>query len=333
MNLNEIKAQRILIAPLNWGLGHATRSAKLIEILKQENDVVIASDGSSLLWLKNEFPDLRSIELPELKMKYSKRFGATAGILFRLSHFLNSIKKDYKETKKLVDTFSFDLIISDNRYGVYNENCKSVLLSHQLNLIHPLSSLVSSSLQLLLEKFDEIWVPDNEDHSLSGDLSKPSSASRTPVYFIGPLSRFTYSVNNTIKDIKFLLIASGPEPFRQQMVDYFESNFRLLKERCHIVYGVNNMLKKSTEANITRHALVNSTELEGLIRRAEIVICRSGYSSIMDLNEMKQRAVLIPTPGQSEQIYLAKYHSENPLFESVIRDKDLPSIFKKLLEM
>mgnify|MGYP000886919396 CR=1 FL=1 len=89
MNPYEIKSQRILIAPLNWGLGHATRSAKLIEILKKENEVIIASDGASLLWLKSEFPDLKSIELPELKMKYSKRFGAAAGILFRLPHLSN----------------------------------------------------------------------------------------------------------------------------------------------------------------------------------------------------------------------------------------------------
>jgi UDP:flavonoid glycosyltransferase YjiC (YdhE family) len=331
MNPNEIKAQRILIAPLNWGLGHATRSAKLIRILKQKNEVIIASDGASLLWLKNEFPDLKSIEFPELKIKYSKRFGAAAGILFRLPHFLNSINKDYKETKKLVDTFSFDLIISDNRYGVYNENCKSVLLSHQLNLLHPLSSFISSPFQILIEKFDEIWVPDDEIHSLSGDLSKPETDLKTPVYFIGPLSRFTYSTNTIKKDIKFLLIASGPEPFRQQLVDYFEANFSLLKDQCHIVYGANSILKKACSENITRHVLLNTEELESLIKRAEIVICRSGYSSIMDLIELKQRAVLIPTPGQSEQIYLAKYHSENPLFESVIKDKDLPSIFKKLL--
>ncbi len=333
MNPFEIRAQRILIAPLNWGLGHATRSAKLIEILKQENEVIIASDGAALLWLKNEFPELKSIELPELKMKYSKRFGAAAGILFRLPHFLNSIKKDYKETKKLVNTYSLDLIISDNRYGVYDENCRSVLLSHQLNLIHPFSSFVSSSLQILMEKFDEIWVPDDENHSLSGELSKPETDFKTPVYFIGPLSRFAYSADSTKKDIKFLLIASGPEPFRLQLIDYFEANFRLLKEQCHIVYGSKRMQKVSIEENITRHALVNSTELESLIKRSEVVICRSGYSSIMDLIELKQRAVIIPTPGQSEQIYLAKHHSENPLFESVIKDKDLPSIFKKLLKV
>lgn len=322
MDLYEIEGQRILIAPLNWGLGHATRCAKLIRILNQKNEVIIASDGPSLLWLKNEFPSFKCIGLPELKMKYSNRFGASVGILFRLPHFLNSIKKDYQETKKLVDAFEFDLIISDNRYGMYHEKCKSVLLSHQLNIIHPFSSFVSSTLQILIEKFDEIWVPDDENHSLSGSLSKPENILKTPIYFIGPLSRFKDSNDRNERDIKFLLIASGPEPFRQRLIDYFESNFRLINEQCHVVYGASEIPENRIERNITKHALLNTVELEILIKRAEIVICRSGYSSIMDLIELNQRAVLIPTPGQSEQEYLANHHSENPLFESIINDKD-----------
>ena len=102
--------------------------------------------------------------------------------------------------------------------------------------------------------------------------------------------------------------------------------------KCHVVYGTSEIPENCFEGNITKHSLLNSKELEGLIKRTEVVICRSGYSSIMDLIELNQRAVLIPTPGQTEQEYLAKHHNENPLFESIINDKDLPSVFKRLLQ-
>lgn len=331
MDPYQIKDQRILIAPLNWGLGHATRSAKLIQILKEKNTVFIASDGNAMDWLKLEFPDLDCFELPELKMKYSKVFGAAGGILFRLPHFVRSIRKDYLATEKIVKEHKIDLIISDNRYGVYNEECRSVLLTHQLQILHPLFALISTPFQILLNKFSEIWVPDDEDHSLSGALSKPEEALAIPLHFIGSLSRFQGTSSSGKKDIKFLLIASGPEPFRKQLIDYFEFNFRLVKEDCHIVYGKDPVKENSTAPNVTRHGLVDSQKLEALIRRAELVICRSGYSSIMDLVEMKQRAVLIPTPGQSEQKYLAELHADNPQFECAIKSQDLPLILKKWL--
>lgn len=328
MDPYQIKDQRILIAPLNWGLGHATRSAKLIQILKKENTVFIASDGSALDWLKQEFPDLESYELPELKMKYSGIFGADAGIFFRLPHFLKSIRKDYLLTKKLVKELKVDLIISDNRYGVYSEECRSILLTHQLRILHPLFDLISMPFQILLNKFDEVWVPDDEDHRLSGSLSEPIEPLSIPLHFIGRLSRFQAASSSEKKDIKFLLIASGPEPFRKQLIDYFEYNFGLLKDECHIVYGKELLNKSASSPNIHRHGLVDSKTLEDLIRRAKLVICRSGYSSIMDLVEMKQKAVLIPTPGQSEQKYLAKLHADNPQFECAIKNRDLPEILK-----
>jgi UDP-N-acetylglucosamine:LPS N-acetylglucosamine transferase len=332
MDPYQIKDQRILIAPLNWGLGHATRSAKLIQILKEKNTVFLASDGNALNWLSLEFPYLECVELPELKMKYSKIFGAAGGILFRLPHFIRSIRKDYIHAKRLVKEYKIDLIISDNRYGVYNEECRSVLLTHQLQIPHPLFALISGPFQILLNKFDEIWVPDDKEHSLSGRLSMPEEELRIPVHYIGRLSRFQGLSSPGKKDIKFLLIASGPEPFRKQLIDYFEFNFHLINENCHIVYGKEPVNEKPS-SNVTRHGLVDSKSLENLILRSELVMCRSGYSSIMDLIEMKQNAVLIPTPGQAEQKYLAELHAANPQFECVIKSQDLPKILKRWLAL
>ena len=261
-------------------------------------------------------------------MKYSKYFGASGGILFRLGHFLKSIKKDFKATQKIVVESEFDLIISDNRYGVYAEEVESILLTHQLNFNIPFSSILELPLQNLLEKFNAIWVPDNERRTYSGILGKPERALKVPVEYIGALSRFSKK-ESLIKDIKFTLIASGPEPFRSQLIDYFYKNFSLIKEQCCIVGNIEED-KYSKSENILLKQTLNSDELEKLIDRTEIILCRSGYSSIMDLIQKQQKAVLIPTPSQAEQEYLAKYHSSNPLFESVLKKDDLPKIMRRL---
>ena len=65
--------KRILVAPLNWGLGHATRCIPIIRALKAHNfEPVIASDGAALQLLKKEFPDLEHVELPSYNITYPK---------------------------------------------------------------------------------------------------------------------------------------------------------------------------------------------------------------------------------------------------------------------
>lgn len=324
-----ITGKRILFAPLNWGLGHASRSAKLISHLKQSNSITLASDGIALAWLNKEFPDLSSIELPELKMRYSKYFGAAGGILFRIRHFIGSIKRDYKATKEILKENDFDLIISDNRYGVYSENITSILITHQLHFDLPFSSILEMLLQNYIEKFNEVWVPDTNQNSYSGNLSRNERLLKIPIKYIGILSRFTKR-EVIKKDVKFTLIASGPEPFRTQLVRYFEKNFSLLQDKCCIINGGETKFE-SVGDNVILLDLPNSNELENMIDRSEYIICRSGYSSIMDLIVKEQKAVLIPTPNQVEQKYLAELHSTNPLFESAINKGDLPRIMKKLL--
>jgi len=62
--------------------------------------------------------------------------------------------------------------------------------------------------------------------------------------------------------------------------------------------------------------LADSKLLNDLINKSEILIMRSGYSSIMDLNKLERNAVLVPTPGQTEQIYLAERLMKENLFFS-----------------
>ena len=322
MTPKEIRDKQILLAPLNWGLGHATRSYSLIKsLLKNNNSVVLASDGDALLWLKNEFPELKTYSLPELKIRYSRKRGAAAGVIRRLPHYIKSIKKDYKAIVPIIEAEQINLIISDNRYGVYHPKIPSVLITHQLRIVHPFGKFIDLPFRNYLEKFDEIWVPDFPDHTLSGLLSQPLEPLSTPVVFIGPLSRFT-KTSDKHPEFKFLTIVSGPEPHRTQLSYALIDHLKKLKEPCAIILSQPEMGNFRIEDNMSIWSDLSSMEIEDLIDRSEIVICRSGYSSIMDLFRKKKKALFIPTPGQPEQVYLAKYHHNKGIFRSILSKQD-----------
>ena len=217
MTPEKIRDKQILLAPLNWGLGHATRSYSVIKtLLENNNRVVLASDGDAFNWLKSEFPELTIYSLPELKIRYSGKRGAMAGVIRRLPHYIKSIRKDYQAIESIIEKENINLIISDNRYGVYHPDIQSILITHQLKINHPLGLFIDLPFRNYLEKFNEIWVPDFPDHALSGELSKPLQPLSTPITFIGPLSRFS-KTNEKQAEFKFLTIVSGPEPHRTQL--------------------------------------------------------------------------------------------------------------------
>lgn len=326
---NEIKNQNILLAPLNWGLGHATRSYSLIKLfLENNNNVILASDGDALLWLKSEFPELKIYTLPELKIRYSGKRGAMAGIIRRLPHYVKSIKKDYQAIESIIKKENINLIISDNRYGVYHTEIHSILITHQLKIFHPFGKFIDLPFRNYLEKFDEIWVPDFADHALSGELSKPLQPLSTPITYIGPQSRFSKTSKKQM-EFKFLTIISGPEPHRTQINYALIDQLKRVEEPCAMVLSHPEKGKFRIEDNMSIWSDISSMEIEDLIDRSEIVICRSGYSSIMDFVKKEKNALLIPTPGQPEQIYLAKYHHNKGLFKSIFSKQDfIDYVFK-----
>ena len=329
MILNEIKNQNILFAPLNWGLGHATRSYSIIKtLLENNNKVVLASDGEAFLWLKSEFQELTIYPLPELKIRYSGKRGAMAGVIRRLPHYIKSIKRDYKAIAPIIEAENIDLIISDNRYGVYHPKIHSVLITHQLRIVHPFGKFIDLPFRNYLEKFDEIWVPDFPDRVLSGELSQPMEPLSIPVVFIGPQSRFS-NKSGKEPEFKFLTIVSGPEPHRTQLNYALIDHLKKVKAPCAMVLSQPEKEKFRIEDNMSIWSDLSSVEIEDLIDRSEIVICRSGYSSIMDMYRKEKKALLIPTPGQPEQVYLAKYHHNKGIFNSILSKQDfIDNVFK-----
>jgi hypothetical protein len=298
----------VLVSPLNWGLGHASRCVPIIHyFLDNGSKVSIASDGDALQLLKDEFPDLIVLELNSSQVTYT-----TSGLFFYLKLILQGqgLKERAKKDEALVEAFvekhHVDLIVSDHRFGAFSEKIKSVIISHQLQFKAGLFSLISSYFNANYHnRYSEVWVPDtNISPTLSGELSQ-SRMVKVPVKRIGILSRFS-KVNHE-QDIDYLAVISGPEPLRTQFEQTLIDSFSTLKtNKCMIVRGVYDQepLEDLPHLHFFNH--LTSNELNTLVCRAKLIICRSGYSSVMDMASLGKKVFFVPTPHQGEQEYLAK---------------------------
>lgn len=318
--------KRILLAVLNWGLGHASRCAPLVKHLEAFNcEVVLASDGAALKHLKSAFPQNSFIELPSLNVHYESKLGAAFSIIRQLPKLFIAIQKEKQFLDQLIEKDQFDLIISDNRYGIYHEQIPSIILSHQLNIQAPIGKRgINILLHKYLNRFDYCWVPDDEKHALSGSLSS-SKGVKVAIEYIGALSHFMDQtlIADESKVDAFLAILSGPEPLRTQFEMQLIQQASRDRVRLKIVRGSNTPLPKEY-AEIDCVEAVNMLQADELYKEISMhkgVICRAGYSSIMDLTCLKKPALLIPTPKQSEQEYLAKIHMRNGNFYSVTEGK------------
>jgi len=303
--------KKIIIAPLNWGLGHATRCVPVINALLENNFTpIIASDGIALEFLKQEFPNLEHLILPTYNISYHRNL--KLGLLLQIPHILKSVRKE----KKVIDNFiktNKDVVgvISDNRFGVRSNLVPSVYITHQVNVLSGNTTSITSYFhQKIIKKFDECWIPDTANSQFSGKLSSTKRNLNTK--FIGVLSRFKKEVLK--QEIDVLVILSGPEPNRTFLENKLISEFKNDSRNIVFVLGkVEKEQKKWTSKNIIFHNYVLSDELQRIINSSKIVVCRSGYSSIMDLAVLQKKAFLIPTENQHEQECLAKYLDERKI--------------------
>lgn len=309
--------KNILVSPLDWGLGHATRCVPIINKLKSQGyNVIVAASGRSLIFLQNTFPDLKFVELKGFSPTYSKRDLFILKLIVQLPIFGYYIKKENRKLKKILNDEKIDIIISDNRYGVYNGDVKSIIISHQLMIKMPvylrfLENAGYKFIKRLLSKFDQVWVPDYAgEPNISGDLSHKFSIEKN-YHFIGPLSRFDNQVSENIKDEpdKNLIVAliSGSEPQRSILEEKIISQLRKTKYNAVAFTGKPELKgENGRENNIQIIPAAEDSVLRNYLKDAKLVICRSGYSSILDLHFFNSKALLIPTKGQTEQEYLAR---------------------------
>lgn len=299
---------KILVTPLNWGLGHATRSIPVINALLEEGYTpIIASDGKALVLLKQEFPKLKFYDLPELDIKYSKnKFFFKFSLISQTFKFFKSFRQERQLLHKLDKEEDLSGIISDNRLGFYHKDIPCAVMSHQLKIYSGSTTWLSSKIhQYFLSKYDECWVPDKAKRPyLSGKLGHVKRTSLNLKY-IGFLSRFNHREVEKRYDV--LVLISGPEPQRTIFEKLMLAEFKNYKGKVALVRGIiEDQQNTFLENDIKIYNYLKSKELEALILESEVVIARSGYTSLMDLAKLKKKVILIPTPGQPEQQYLAK---------------------------
>lgn len=321
--MTDTPIKRILVAPLNWGLGHATRCIPIINALIKHNfEPLIASDGDALQLLKKEFPKVETIELPSYQITYPKK--ATSFKLKMLKNtprILKTIKNEKTVIEALVETANISGIISDNRYGARHEGLPSVFITHQLRVFSGSTTWLSSKLhQRIISKFDQCWVPDHPGtKNLSGDLGH-SNSYRNTIKYIGPLTRFKKRDLKTKYNLMVLL--SGPEPQRTYLEEKLLGDLKHYKGNVLFVKGkIEVEQTKESQDNLVVYNYMTSTELEIAINESDLILSRSGYTTIMDLAKLDKKAFFIPTPGQFEQEYLAKKLRKDRVASSATQDK------------
>lgn len=329
--------QKILIAVLDWGLGHATRCIPIIRQLEQEGkEVVLASDGAAMYLLRAEFPHLTVEELPSYQIQY-KSSNMVLNIARQMPRILWTIQAERKVVAQLVQQHGITQIISDNRYGCYHPDTENIFLTHQLHLIIPNRALqwITNTLhQRVLTRFDEIWVPDlSGADNLAGKLAHPPL--RKPlVRYIGLLSRMQVPEEIDEQEYDVAIVLSGPEPQRsileqrltEQAITLPYYNFIIVQGRPKQKYH------HFVSENVEIVSYLTSKEINAVLLRSGVIVCRSGYSSIMDLAVLGKKAILIPTPGQTEQEYLAEMLAANGKYYCQKQDDlDLGSALKAVM--
>jgi len=308
--VTEIKNKKIFFSPLHWGLGHATRSIPIIKHLLNQHFEVITGLNSPLKEIfETEFPGLTNHKVPKLNVTFGKtRSGTLTKLIIQGISLPRIINEENAWITSFVKENKPDLIISDNRYGFYHKDVKSILITHQLQTPgFGLGGLSAIILKNLIKPFDEIWVPDYEDRKLclAGAISQ-NTFKNLNIKYIGPLSRFDQQVNPQEKS-HILFLISGPEPQRSSFENLAIKTSEMLKERSVIIRGTYLPGTYTNSEKIRFYDLAHRELLQTLIAKAKLIICRPGYSTVMDLMSFNTPALFIASRGQTEQEYLARY--------------------------
>lgn len=308
---------RILVAPLDWGLGHATRCIPIIrELVALNCDVWLAGEGAQEQLLRTEFPGLPFLQLPGYRIRYAKtRRGLLWKMILQGPKMKRAIQFEHRWLKKMVEQYHFDAVISDNRYGLYHNNVPCIFITHQLMIKSSAGKWTEKILQKrnyrYINRFSECWIPDIDgDNGLAGELSHPKLKPTIPLKYIGLLSRFQKK-DLPVKKAHLLFILSGPEPQRSILEEKVIAGIGHYQNTATIVRGLPGSPSLIPSTNmIVFYNHLPADLLNNEMLEAEYIIGRSGYSTVMDIMKLQKKSILIPTPGQTEQEYLGKYLME-----------------------
>ncbi len=313
-------SKRILVAPLDWGLGHASRCIPIIRLLIKKNcTVYIASSGRALELLRKEFPELRCFEIVPYGPVYPSGASMVFSMAIQVPKFLSAIRKEQIQIEKIVERNQIDVVISDNRYGAYSKQVKSIFITHQLNIQMPgfikwFEEAVNRQNEKYIQQFAECWIPAPEKNFIPLLLKHKGNLN---LRYLGLLSRF--EKKTLPKKFKVCAICSGPEPQRTVFDNMLSAQLKKMNEPTIIIRGKtetpNKYFNKYQQFTIANY--LTSEDLNEVIAQSEVVIARSGYSTVMDMARMEARAVFVPTPGQTEQQYISAELMKNNIAYSV----------------
>lgn len=303
--------KKILVAPLDWGLGHATRCIPIIrELLKRNCEVYLAGSGDSMKLLREEFPSLPYSLLPGYDPVYPDNGSMVWKMVLQVPKFIKVIKEEHRCIEEVIERNGIDILISDNRYGCWSAKIPSVFITHQTNIRMPnglkwLSPVMRTFNSHLMRNFTVCWIPDVPgENSIAGDLILVDDPS-LPIKYIGLLSRFGKKEGTQTGKYDVLCIFSGPEPQRSNLEKIVSKEVAESGLRYLIVRGIIDDVKHSRPAGSNQVDYLDSDNLQQVIEQSSCIISRSGYSTLMDLATLGKKAIFIPTPGQTEQEYLA----------------------------
>ncbi len=326
-------AKRILICPLDWGLGHAGRDIQIIEELIDAGfEVIIGADNAPLFFLQQHFNEIPFIKFPSFKIEYPSNGSMVLKMALSIPKILFGIFTEHIQLKKIIKAERIDCVISDNRYGLWDKKVYSIFIGHQLFIQMPIRIKIFERIlnyinHWFINKFDDCWVPDFQGElNLSGTLSHNNKLPKN-VSYIGILSRFKALDNsvmgnkNQISNFDILVVLSGPEPQRTIFEKILIEQISASPYSALLVQGKPLEMNNSKFGNIKFANHLETSKLEKLILKTPIIISRSGYSTIMDLVRLGKSAILVATPGQTEQEYLAKRMIEKKWFYAVSQNK------------
>lgn len=322
--------KNILICPLEWGLGHAGRMVPVArKLLAMGNNVFIGSGENHSEFFRKEVSGLSYIHFPGFRIKYSGWLPQYIVIFFRTPAFIFRCIAEHYRLKKIISEYNIDIVISDSRIGLWNKHISTALVTHMIRIPHPgglrfLENLGNPLVKNLTGKFKLCLIPDlpgevNVSGKLSHNVSLPSNAR-----YAGLLSRFVDpgpESSGIRKKYYCTVILSGPEPQKSILRDKLSEILKTADKPSVILEGSpRGEIRRSVKGNITYISHLPTSEFGKLILESENIVTRSGYTTIMELISLRRSALLIPTPGQSEQEYLAEYLAGKGWFKTTSQD-------------
>ena len=300
------------------------------ELMSRGYNIIIGSGEEHLALFREEFPNINCIYFPGFRTGYSRFLPQYFYMLLKLPLLIYHSAKEHRMLKKIILDNDIDIVISDNRFGLWNNDITSVYVTHMPRIPFPRLSKPLEFIGVLLhraviKKYTLCLIPDvpgseNLSGRLSHNIRHPGN-----VRFTGILSRFMHGDNEMIPypGMHNTVILSGPEPQRTMLKNKLIAVLGDNREKSVFFEGKPHLLsrEKHESGNMIFYNHLPARLMKRVVTGSKNIICRPGYSTLMDLVTINCSALVIPTPGQTEQEYLARYLTRKGWFSSVSQRK------------